>query len=80
MQTQSVQFIKISIFPNVVIRILNTPVSAKMAQGQRKWRAVLLKAYWQHVSIVWDNGFLTDDSKPLHDPKMTDVYDAVCLQ
>ena len=26
---------------NIVIRILNTPVSAKMAQGQRKWRAVL---------------------------------------
>ena len=26
---------------NIVIRILNTPVSAKMAQGQRKWRAVV---------------------------------------
>ena len=25
---------------NIVIRILNTPVSAKMAQGQQKWRAV----------------------------------------
>ena len=25
---------------NIVIRILNIPVSAKMAQGQRKWRAV----------------------------------------
>ena len=25
---------------NIVIRILNTPVSTKMAQGQRKWRAV----------------------------------------
>ena len=25
---------------NIVIRILNTPVSAKMAQGQRKWHAV----------------------------------------
>ena len=23
------------------MRILNTPVSAKMAQGQRKWRAVI---------------------------------------
>ena len=26
---------------NIVIRIFNTPVSAKIAQGQRKWRAVL---------------------------------------
>ena len=26
---------------NIVIRILNTPVSAKMAQGQRKWHVVL---------------------------------------
>ena len=26
---------------NIVIRILNTPVSSKMAQGQRKWHAVL---------------------------------------
>ena len=25
---------------NIVIRILNTPVSAKMAQGQRKWHVV----------------------------------------
>ena len=27
---------------NIVIRIWNTPVSAKMAQGQRKWRAVYI--------------------------------------
>ena len=27
---------------NIVIRILNTPVSAKMAQGQRKWHVVRL--------------------------------------
>ena len=26
---------------NIVIRILNTPVSAKMAQGQRKWHVVI---------------------------------------
>ena len=27
---------------NIVIRILNTPVSAKMAQGQRKWHVVII--------------------------------------
>ena len=31
---------------NIVIRILNTPVSAKMAQGQRKWRAVISVNIW----------------------------------
>ena len=29
---------------NIVIRILNTPVSAKMAQGQRKWHVVISRS------------------------------------
>ena len=39
---------------NIVIRILNTPVSAKMAQGQRKWRAVCYKDDAVHdIHITW---------------------------
>ena len=37
---------------NIVIRILNTPVSAKMAQGQRKWHVVIYileNAKWQYI-------------------------------
>ena len=40
---------------NIVIRILNTPVSAKMAQGQRKWHVVLSipKLQRLHRSLQW---------------------------
>ena len=34
---------------NIVIRILNTPVSAKMAQGQRKWHAV----WYFNLLYIW---------------------------
>ena len=41
----------------IVIRILNTPLSAKMAQGQRKWRAVkcfriLLDIVYVHTTEI----------------------------
>ena len=41
---------------NIVIRILNTPVSAKMAQGQRKWHVVIDKR--PIISLSRCNGFI----------------------
>ena len=41
---------------NIVIRILNTPVSAKMAQGQRKWHVVVTFSWlvpWRCLVPWW---------------------------
>ena len=37
---------------NIVICILNTPVSAKMAQGQRKWRADIIANQNSHIMTI----------------------------
>ena len=37
---------------NIVIRILNTPVSAKMAQGQRKWHVVIYIYIYIYITHI----------------------------
>ena len=44
---------------NIVIRILNTPVSAKMAQGQRKWHVVYCYYYYYYYYLTF-NGAVND--------------------
>ena len=48
---------------NIVIRILNTPVSAKMAQGQRKWRAVIYIYVYIYIHVVSTNIIAFDGAK-----------------
>ena len=43
---------------SIVIRILNTPVSAKIAQGQRKWRAVLYIKWDRAQQLIYQKCYL----------------------